>query len=104
MRAIVIIGSVSMRPCVWCLAIAAASCSYPALPRVAGDAGGPADAPADNAMDASSCPDGYADCNGTCLYLATDPNHCGSCTRFCPSGVCSVGRCLEYFGQRSGAN
>src|SRR5688572_30005098 len=62
------------------------------------------DASPEPVADASGCESGYSDCSGMCTYLATDPDHCGSCTRSCPSGVCSVGRCLEYFGRRTGAN
>ena len=84
------------------------------LPEADGPAGADADAPpsvdasvidsisvADGAIDAGACDEGYVECDGTCYYPASDPNHCGDCTTFCPSGVCSVGRCLEYFGDRT---
>ena len=32
-------------------------------------------------------------CDGTCVDLDTDPDHCGSCTHACASGICSAGHC-----------
>lgn len=45
------------------------------------------DAAIDAAPDAPACP--KDSCEGTCVDLATDPMHCGSCTNACQSGgVC----------------
>jgi hypothetical protein len=41
-----------------------------------------------------SCPSGETDCGGTCVNLATAPNHCGSCGNACPIGhACMDGQC-----------
>ncbi len=32
-------------------------------------------------------------CYGTCVDLETDPDHCGSCTHQCASGICTAGHC-----------
>jgi hypothetical protein len=63
-----------------------------------------------------SCNAGYADCNGNptdgCeLNLASDPNHCGSCTTACAvpnataacnGGVCSLGSCNAGYADCNG--
>lgn len=38
---------------------------------------------------------GFADCtgDGDCTDLQTDPDHCGSCGRDCPTGECTDGTC-----------
>jgi hypothetical protein len=48
------------------------------------------------------CADGWSDCNGSGATAGdgcethvdgNDSNHCGSCTRVCPSGTCAAGGC-----------
>lgn len=49
------------------------------------------------------CRDGYTQCGNACFDLATDEQHCGSCSNACPSGVsCVDGVCLE--GQGGGGS
>lgn len=40
------------------------------------------------------CPKGQVSCNGDCVDLASDPDHCGACGLVCNSSeVCSAGSC-----------
>jgi hypothetical protein len=44
------------------------------------------------------CPTGFADCDGVAsngceVNLASDPNHCGNCSRTCVDAPCAVGMC-----------
>lgn len=40
------------------------------------------------------CPDGQDSCDGTCVDVATDPDHCGGCGQGCAeSDSCSNGEC-----------
>jgi hypothetical protein len=39
------------------------------------------------------CGAGLTCCSGTCVDRVTDPAHCGSCGRSCPSGGCIHGAC-----------
>ncbi len=59
-------------------------------------------APMDGALDASTtdageapqCPAGQTFCEGACVTLETDREHCGECGRRCPMGeVCSASAC-----------
>jgi hypothetical protein len=40
-------------------------------------------------------------CSGTCVDVTISASHCGSCTRFCGSGICQTSKCLDYFGDRT---
>jgi len=40
-----------------------------------------------------TCETGYTRCGNACVDLKSDPQHCGSCARVCPSGVCHNGIC-----------
>lgn len=78
-------------------------------PRVpdAGPDGPSPDAPPDASVDAApdamvadAAPDagppcgiGLDLCYGECVDLQTDPDHCGSCTHSCASGICIAGHC-----------
>jgi hypothetical protein len=54
-----------------------------------GVAGGPA-----GTGGVITCPDGYVNCLGSCVYLLTDPRHCGACGNPCPLGaLCDNGTC-----------
>jgi hypothetical protein len=66
--------------------------------------GKPAPSPTSNAVDArvetagatKSCKaQGLKKCDGVCVDINTDPNHCGSCRHACSSGqVCRFGACF----------
>jgi len=44
--------------------------------------------------DALVCEAPKMDCDGTCIDTTNDPNHCGSCTRVCASGICEDSKCV----------
>jgi hypothetical protein len=49
---------------------------------------------ADAAPDAGpTCTAPLESCYGACVDLQTDPDHCGSCTHSCASGICTAGHC-----------
>ncbi|MGE3765600.1 MAG: hypothetical protein AB7L94_25295 [Kofleriaceae bacterium] len=48
---------------------------------------------ADAAPDAFTCTPPLTACYEMCVDLETDPDHCGSCTHQCASGICSAGHC-----------
>jgi hypothetical protein len=51
-------------------------------------------APQEPASPASaSCPQGQSRCDGQCVDLQTDVDHCGACGQLCLSGACFRGRC-----------
>jgi hypothetical protein len=35
------------------------------------------------------------DCDGTCVFLSSDPDNCGTCGVVCPGGACTDGRCED---------
>jgi len=39
------------------------------------------------------CRAGLTDCDGVCVNLADDPQHCGSCTMQCVAGACGGRQC-----------
>jgi Bacterial Ig-like domain/Stigma-specific protein, Stig1 len=42
----------------------------------------------------TSCPDEYSTCDGVCIDIDTNINHCGSCDNACATGeVCDLGTC-----------
>lgn len=43
---------------------------------------------------APGCTDGLVACNGRCVDLETDIDHCGSCNQFCPTAICREGGCV----------
>ncbi len=48
----------------------------------------------DAACTDGGCPCGLTDCGGTCVDLANDPDHCGTCTRSCQHwAYCAAGAC-----------
>jgi hypothetical protein len=52
------------------------------------------DAIALDAVDAATCSGDLVSCEGACVDLQTDPNHCGACDAPCASGSpCSAGTC-----------
>ena len=49
------------------------------------------------------CPDGYVVCSGRCVRSKSDPRHCGSCGRECPTGTsCVNGDCAAGDGSGTG--
>ena len=42
-----------------------------------------AEATCENGICGSKCKSGYEDCNGSCVNLQSDLNHCGSCAKVC---------------------
>jgi hypothetical protein len=50
----------------------------------------------DAASDAAkgNCLNGQAYCNGACIDVAANPQHCGGCGNVCSSGICSQSRCV----------
>lgn len=40
-----------------------------------------------------TCTAPLVSCDGACVDLETDPDHCGSCTHQCASGICVAGHC-----------
>ena len=40
------------------------------------------------------CPLPTVACAGQCIDVSNDPNNCGACGKFCPSGLCENGVCL----------
>ncbi|MFN0250195.1 MAG: hypothetical protein ACKV2T_25145 [Kofleriaceae bacterium] len=52
------------------------------------------DAGVDAAPDAGpACAEPLEVCYGACIDLQTHPDHCGSCTHSCASGICANGHC-----------
>ncbi len=50
------------------------------------------------------CPPGSSDCNGECVDLLTNPDHCGACNVPCGSGdTCSMGMCTGVCGGPCGS-
>ncbi len=46
--------------------------------------------------EVSGCRPGQYDCDGTCVDLTSDPEHCGRCERACaPGEVCNEGACAS---------
>jgi hypothetical protein len=41
------------------------------------------------------CPDGFTPCSGRCVDITSDPDHCGTCGRTCPTGICEESTCRE---------
>jgi hypothetical protein len=63
-----------------------------AMPDAAPDAG--VDAAPDAFVDAGpTCAEPLEACYGTCVDIQTNPDHCGSCTHSCASGICTNGHC-----------
>lgn len=59
----------------------------------AGDAGDAGD------VDAGECPAGWVVCEGVCVDLRFDPEHCGACASACVGGlVCADGVCARECG------
>src|SRR5262245_31825500 len=46
------------------------------------------------------CVEGAVDCNGTCLFLDSDPHNCGACGHVCPDTApyCNQGACYKCVG------
>ncbi len=44
------------------------------------------------------CPSGKTSCNGACVDLSSDPNHCGSCGTSCDALFCSASTCSATCG------
>ena len=48
-------------------------------------------------MNAQPCPGNLEVCNGACVDLAADPEHCGACGTVCASGkACVSGACTDF--------
>jgi hypothetical protein len=45
-------------------------------------------------VDAFVCEAPKMQCGDTCIDTTNDPNHCGSCTRVCASGICENSQCI----------
>jgi hypothetical protein len=45
-------------------------------------------------VDAFVCQAPNMQCGDTCIDTTNDPNHCGSCTRVCASGICENSQCV----------
>lgn len=45
-----------------------------------------------------ACADGYTACEGKCVDLAADSEHCGACGSVCETGDCAAGLCLADIG------
>ncbi len=46
-----------------------------------------------DAVVGAECAPGYVECDGRCVDLLADPDHCGSCGASCAEGVCTLGMC-----------
>lgn len=70
-------------------ALAGCGTSLDLLPADGGDGGA-----LDGACVVDGCACGLTMCNGACVDLANDPNHCGSCPNGCAhSAYCAAGSC-----------
>lgn len=49
--------------------------------------------------DAFVCAAPTIECEGVCIDVASNADHCGTCGRVCPSGICEAGHCV---GELSG--
>jgi hypothetical protein len=45
-------------------------------------------------VDAFVCEAPNMQCGDSCIDTTNDPNHCGSCTRVCASGICENSQCI----------
>lgn len=44
---------------------------------------------------AEGCPDGTFECDGRCVDLLSDPDHCGNCATRCPRPEGAVAQCID---------
>ena len=77
-------------------------------PANCGDCGNPCPAVANGTPACASgvcgaaCNPGYTDCNGACVELASDHDHCTACNIACKADeVCSVGGCTTSCCRRT---
>jgi hypothetical protein len=54
----------------------------------------PSDVP-DEGEDVGGCEAGFTDCDGVCVDLETDPEHCGACENSCPDALHATGTCAS---------
>jgi hypothetical protein len=58
------------------------------------DGGRPVRVPVDLGEGDTCCPEGRVDCDGECVDLGSDPDHCGVCFAVCADGeACAEGSC-----------